>query len=101
MSSKSETKLQREMIDALESLGIWVIRLQVKGNSGPRSCPTGEVGMPDLMLPGRGHVEVKCPGEDLSPGQVKWHKRAKEEGVNCGTAWTIADCIKLARKWEK
>lgn len=101
MRSKTETPIQAQIKTELERLGYWVIRTQVKGSTGARSVATGEVGMPDLWLPGLGNIEVKKPGEDPTPEQLAWHARARSVGICVGVAESVAEAVELAREFER
>jgi len=92
----SETDISRNIRKALEKLGFWVIRLQSSGRRGSRSMATGEPGLPDLYLPGIGHLEIKVPGKDLSKTQVEWHAKAESFGVPVAVARGVSDAVKWA-----
>lgn len=97
----SETDIQRDIMQALRYCGIWVIRLQVIGRRG-RIGATGELGLPDLYLPGLGHLEVKHPQNTrgLSTEQVQWRDRAVSHGVRVATVTSVAQAVDVARKWR-
>lgn len=97
----TETELSRRIREALQQLGYWVIRTQVKGRSGKRAVATGEPGMPDLYLPGLGHLEVKMPGKKLSDKQCEWHIKASARGVRVATAWSVSEAITIVRSWDR
>lgn len=97
----SETDLQRAIIKALKTMGVWVIRTAVNRNRSGLGIRTGEPGMPDLYLPGLGHIEVKLPGRDLDPDQVVWHRRAQAMGVNTGVAHSPTEAIQLVHQWRR
>lgn len=96
----SETELQREIIKALRDAGFWVIRLQSSGRRGRRSLANGEPGLPDLYLVGLGHLEVKTPGNDLSPEQERWRGKAASEGVNHAKVESVAEALRTALLWR-
>lgn len=95
-----ETELQRQIKKALESAGVWVIRTQVKGSNGRRAVATGEPGMPDLYLPGLGHLEVKLPGEMPSAAQASWHERARAAGVRVEVVHSLIGALATVSLWQ-
>ena len=95
----TETDLQRAIMRALRTCGVWVIRTQSSGRSGPRSVATGEPGMPDLYLPGLGHLEVKLPGGKVSEAQHEWHAKADRAGVRVAVVRSVSEAIKVAAAW--
>lgn len=96
----SETKIQAAIVKALKVARVWVIRTQSKGRTGKRSIGTGEPGMPDLYLPGLGHLEVKAPGGKLSVEQVAWHARAARAGVRVATVTTTLEALQQVSLWQ-
>lgn len=97
----TETELQNQIMDALTRIGVWVIRSAVSVKRGRYSINTGEPGLPDLCLPVYGWGEVKLPGKELDPDQVKWHERAKKEGVRVATWWSVADAVASVQQWRR
>lgn len=97
----NETHLSRSIQRALRMAGFWVIRLQSSGRRGSRTMANGEPGLPDLYLPGLGHIEVKRPGQALSENQLKWHARAKSSGVRVWTVDSAAEALRVAVEWRK
>lgn len=54
------------IVDALRGAGVSVVAIQ-----------SAQAGLPDLIAAHHGRnylLEVKQPGEQLSPAQVKWHR---------------------------
>lgn len=96
----SEADLQRSIKKALETAGEWVIRRGVNMKRGKGSTQAGEPGEPDLHLPELGWIEVKLPGNELSPSQVAWHARARLRGLNVGVAHTLHEGLLLASTWR-
>lgn len=96
----SETQLSRDIRRALEACGVWVIRTQVVGRNGARACATGERGLPDLYLPGLGHLEVKVGGGRLSKDQVAWHSKAARYGVRVATVRSVSEAVKIVGMWR-
>jgi hypothetical protein len=97
----SETELSKSIRIALEQSGFWVIRLQSSGRHGARTFATGEPGLPDLYLPGLGHLEVKTPTGKLSEEQTAWHHRALKSGVRVGTVRSVSQAVDVARTWRE
>jgi hypothetical protein len=97
----SETQLSKAIRDALATMGVWVIRSQVKGRTGKRSVATGEPGQPDLYLPAlNAHIEVKVGGGKLSAAQIAWHSRAAKHGVRVAVVRTVSQAIGIVRMWK-
>jgi hypothetical protein len=97
----SEVELQKAIMDAMGQLGIWAIRTGVAVKLSNRGTASGVPGMPDLYLPGLGHLEVKQPGHTLSPRQVIWHERAKKEGVRVATVTSVSEATETALRWKQ
>lgn len=93
----TETQLQAAIVRALKRIGFWVIRTQVTGRRGARSVATGEPGMPDLYLPGIGHLEVKLPGARIEDAQLEWHERARKKGVWVYVARDVVETLDAVR----
>ena len=96
----TETEIQRAIVVALEAIGVWVIRTGVSRKRGKRGTQSGEPGFPDLYLPGLGHLEVKRPGEALSPEQITWHARAKAVGVRVRTVDSAGEAERVVMAWR-
>jgi hypothetical protein len=96
----SETALQRAIVKALETAGVWVIRTGVSSKRGSRGTTSGEVGLPDLCLPGLGWLEVKLPGGKLSPGQAAWHAKAGTRGIRVEVASTVLEALQIVTLWQ-
>lgn len=97
---KPETVLQRNIMRALEAIGEWPVRTAVNVKRSKVGQATGEPGLPDLLLVGLGHIEVKLPGEGLDPDQVIWHKKAANRGVRVGVAHSPLEAVGLAQQWR-
>ncbi len=97
----SEVALQKAIITALEQLGEWVIRTGVSKKRGKRGTNSGESGMPDLCLPELGWLEVKLPGEELSPKQVAWHEKAKRHGVRVAVVDSVWAAVSTRGRWRR
>lgn len=95
-----ETELQKAIVSALTQNRVWVIRTQVSGRRGSRSVATGEPGMPDLYLPGLGHLEIKHGTGKLSDVQVEWHERARKAGVKVETVRSVSEAISVVARWR-
>ncbi|HEU4544434.1 MAG TPA: VRR-NUC domain-containing protein [Jiangellaceae bacterium] len=98
----SEAALQRAVVKILESLGIWVIRTGVSVKRGKRGTQSGEPGMPDLWTP-LGWIEVKLPGEKLSPDQEAWHNKARKHGhsVRVAVVRSVSVTLKVIESWKR
>jgi hypothetical protein len=98
--TKGETELQRAIKKALEALGVWVIRTQTSGRTGPRSIATGEPGMPDLYAVGLGWLEVKTETGKLSEDQRAWHARAQALGVRVAVVRSVKEAVEVVLSWR-
>jgi hypothetical protein len=98
--AKPETALVRSIVQVLTTCGFWVIRLNVTGRRGERTSATGEPGLPDLYLPSLGHIEVKRPGQNLSPAQVAWHAKAAKHGLRVRVVSSPEDAVQTAMAWR-
>jgi hypothetical protein len=98
----SETELQRSVMKALRSLGIWCIRVHAGHMQGIRGgyMQGAEAGTPDLCLPALGFLEVKLPGGKVNEDQAKWHARAEREGVRVAVVRSTADAVRVVRSWR-
>lgn len=97
-----ESVLQADIVDALRSLGVWVIRTGVSSRRRFRRTPqSGEAGMPDLDLPGLGRLEVKLPGEELDPDQLAWHARARAHRVRVATVHSVREALNAVNDWRR
>lgn len=99
----SEGIIQRRAIDALRSLGFWVIRMGVSRKRGIGGTNSGEKGMPDTRIMGErgGWIEFKASEhEALSADQLAWHAKAHAAGERVAVAWTIAQAVATARAWR-
>ncbi len=97
----TESDLQASIMSALRSCGFWVIRTGVtKKRSRSHGTNSGEPGMPDLYLPGFGHIEVKLPNEDLSDEQRAWHDRAKRNNVRVAVVTSVEQALRLGISWR-
>ena len=101
----TETQLQRSIIEALQKMGVWVIRTAVSKKRGRGF--TGEDGMPDLHVVHygpkgeSGWLEVKRPGETLNENQVIWHDRARQAGVRVATVTSPIEAWGVVLDWRK
>lgn len=101
MSGRTETEIQSGIIDALESMGIWVIRTGVSSKRGRAGTNSGEKGMPDLLLPALGTwIEVKTPIGKLSQGQIDWHAKAFKHGVRVAVVHDTRGAVDAVREWS-
>jgi protein gp37 len=98
---KAETQLQARIVSALEKIGVWVIRQGVVVPRAGLQVPSaGEPGQPDLWT-NLGWIEVKLPGEDLDPDQVKWFAKAKLFGVRTAVAHSVREACSVANDWRR
>jgi hypothetical protein len=99
--SKPETKLSKEIQDALSKLGFWSIRIQsgsVKVRRGYMSL--AEPGTPDRYVIGYGWLEIKMPGKKLSGDQLAWHARARELGERVEVAESVPQAVDVVLGWR-
>ncbi len=96
----SETDLQRSIKEALEGMGVWVMRMGVNVKRGRAGTISGEPGCPDLWTE-YGWLEVKLPGENLRPEQVDWHKKAKRKGLNVETVYSVGQAVEAIQDWRQ
>lgn len=104
MRSRTETQLSRRIGKALDKLGIKNIRVQsgtLPMGGGARFVHCAEPGTPDRVLPGLGWIEVKKPGETLSPEQLRWAAWARRNGVNFAVCETVAEAVNAALTWKR
>lgn len=99
MPDATEAQLQARIVKALRSVGVWVIRTGVTRKRGYSGTQSGEPGMPDLWTP-HGWLEVKLPGEALSPNQIAWHAKAKRHGVRVWTVDTVREAVTVVLGWR-
>lgn len=95
----TEAQLQSRIVDALRSVGFWVIRTGVSKKRGRAGTQSGEPGMPDLWTP-YGWLEVKLPGESLSPKQVEWHAKARRHTVRVWTVDSVDEAVRTVLLWK-
>ena len=98
-----ETQTSKAIRDALEQLGVWVIRLQVGSfRVGGRYVRSGEPGLPDLWCPAlNACLEVKTQDGALSAEQTLWHQRAKEAGVRVAVVRSVSEAVKVVTLWQR
>ena len=94
-----EADIQREILRFLSLSGIPALRV----NSGRvwvgrgRFLKFGDEGFPDLLAwPGKGitlAIEVKRPGEGLTPAQVDWAKRLIAQGIHHFVARSVEEVV--------
>ena len=92
---QSEGVRQRAILDALERLGFWAIRINSGRRGGIRMAPKGT---PDiLVLQPYLWLEVKDEDGKLNPDQEAFFEKAKREGVPCALVRTPQEAISVAR----
>jgi len=94
-----EADIQREILQFLSLSGVPALRV----NSGRawvgsgRRIKFGDEGFPDLLAwPGRGitlAIEVKRPGERLSPAQAEWALLLKMQGIHHMVARSVEEVV--------
>lgn len=91
----SEIALQRSILDGLEKLGFWAMRINSGRRGGVRMAPKGT---PDIFVL-QPFVLLECKLEDgkLSPDQVAFFERAKREGVPCAVVRSLQEAISVVR----
>jgi hypothetical protein len=92
-----ESDIQRQILDYFSAMRIPALRV----NSGRiwagrnRCLKFGDEGFPDLLAwPGRGitmAIEVKRPGEALTPAQIEWAHRLRDKGIQYLVARSVED----------
>jgi hypothetical protein len=97
---KEETILQGRILDALERIRVWAVRMGVVVPRAGLQVPnSGEKGQPDIWCH-LGWIEVKLPGEDLEPDQVKWFAKAKRFGVRAAVAHSVREACEVVQRWR-
>jgi hypothetical protein len=104
----SETTISKEIRDALDSIGIWNIRIQSGMlKIGNRFIHLAPKGTSDILLPSydkQGHsawLEVKTDTGTLSPDQVKFQEKAESFNVKTGVVRSAKEAIELVQSWIK
>ncbi len=94
-SGANESQRQRAILDGLEKVGIWAIRINAGRRGGVRMAPKGT---PDiLVLQPYLWLEVKDEDGELNDDQVRFFERAKREGIPCALVRTPAEAISVVR----
>jgi hypothetical protein len=95
--AKSETEIQREILDYLEWMGIFYWRNFTQGvrTAGGRTKNKNK-GAPDIFAlePTSGKligIEVKKPGGRVSHEQLEWMTKAAKNGALCFIAESVED----------
>ncbi len=107
----SETDIQRAIKEALEGMGVWVIRTASAGKRSSRGVKTGEPGIPDLHLASlapsgpdadkSGWLEIKKPGGRRSEAQMAWHAKAKARGIRAAVVESPAEAWEVVLEWRE
>lgn len=96
---KTETELQSEILDALRRIGAWAYRVNAGSRGGVRMAPAGT---PDIcVIDPPGWLEVKRPGEKLSPDQKVWHDKARRRGIRVATVTNKEQALVLVTAWVR
>ena len=100
--TQSETQLSKSIRDALESMGVWVERLQsgkIKLRHGWLHCCSP--GTPDMLClwPTVAFLEIKLPGRKLSQEQADWHRRARTAGLEVHRVESVEEAMEHAKRW--
>jgi hypothetical protein len=77
---------QPEIVDALRKAGCAVVHTHMLGKD-----------VPDLMVAHEGNtwLEIKMPGEGLTPGQREWHAWWQSHGGQAGVAHTVDEAFEV------
>lgn len=99
--SSQETKLSKEIRDAFKVIGLMHERVQCGiiplRHGGYLHLASN--GCPDIWTK-LGFVEVKDQ-TDLSPEQVAWHEKARNNGVRVAVARSKDEALQIIDKWKK
>lgn len=94
-----EAQIQRQILDYFAAMGIPALRVNSGGawaGSG-RRIKFGDEGFPDVLAwPGKGvtlAIEVKRPGERLSPAQNEWALLLKARGIHHMVARSVEEVV--------
>ena len=94
-----EADIQRQILDYFAVMRIPALRVnsgRVWAGSG-RRIKFGDQGFPDLLAwPGKGitlAIEVKRPGERLSPAQAEWALLLKCKGIHHMVARSVEEVV--------
>ncbi len=91
----SETQLQRAILDGLEAMGFWAMRINSGRRGGVRMAPKGT---PDiLVLQPYIWLEVKLPVSSINPDQIAFSERAKREGVPHAVVRSLSEAVSVVR----
>ena len=85
-----ESVIQRQIIQHLRGMGAWVFNVH--------GSPYQTVGVPDLLVGYQGRffaMEVKRPGNQLSPAQVKAIEAIQASGSVAGRVESIEEAVAL------
>ena len=100
----SESQIQKQVIEALRRLDVYVLRVNSGGHLGRvKLAPTGT---PDLIgyLPPNGQMfalEVKADRGKLSEAQEAWAERARKAGVLVGVVRSAQEACDLICSWSR
>lgn len=98
----SETRLSKEIRDALTDAGFWAMRI----NSGTVRVAGGFMhlapkGTPDvLVLHPYGWLEVKTDVGESSEAQRKFRERAAKTGVRHAEVRSVEDALRTVLSWK-
>ena len=95
-----EIQLQRQCVKAAAQVGIWCYRVINEKGHG-HGEPAVEKGTPDICAPGIGRVEMKMPGEKLTPAEREWHRKAVAQGERVATCYSVGECVKTLLGWKR
>lgn len=104
---KNETKIQKTIVDALTAAGIYCLRINSGVVQTKRGfCHLAPKGTPDVIgsLPASAGakffaLEVKQPGEKLSPEQLAWRDMAERNGILHATVTSAAEALQVVNAW--
>jgi len=98
---RTEDALQSACLKAARGLGFWVVRTGRNSRKHRRDmAESGEDGIPDTQCVDLGWIEIKQPGEELDPDQIKWHQKALSRGVRVATAWSVREYVEILFRWR-
>lgn len=97
--SKPETQLARAVVEAVEALGVPIIRIQSgKVPLRGRWMHLAPRGTPDFWTP-LGWLEIKTNDGELSEAQKLWKSQAEHWGVRVATIRDAQTAVTVVGQW--